>query len=83
MKLEKTRYEDILILRFVGEFDTFNLPGFQERIEAMIAGGDVRYVLDVRLLKFINSSALGYLIRLSKQLKEKDLQELLTRSVEV
>jgi anti-anti-sigma factor len=79
MKLEKTRYEDVLILRFVGEFDTFNLPGFQERVEKMVEGGDVRFVMDVRLLKFINSSALGYLIRLSKQLRERGGDLLLAR----
>ena len=71
MKLEKKSYEDIVILRFVGEFDTFNLPGFTERMEKMVETGEVRYILDVKLLKFINSSALGYLIRLSKELKAK------------
>jgi anti-sigma B factor antagonist len=71
LKLEKKRYEDVLILRFVGEFDTFNLPAFSERVEAMVAAGDIRYILDVKLLKFINSSALGFLIRLAKQLRQK------------
>ena len=37
MKLEKKRYEDIIILRFVGEFDTFNLPLFSERMEDSVA----------------------------------------------
>ena len=63
MKLEKKRYEDIVILKFVGEFDTFNLPMFGERVDRMIDGGDILLVLDVRLLTFINSTALGYLSR--------------------
>jgi len=70
MKLEKKRYEDIVILRFVGEFDTFNLPLFSERMDRMIEAGDVLFVMNVRLLTFINSTALGYLIRTSKRLKE-------------
>jgi anti-anti-sigma factor len=69
MKLEKKRYEDIVILRFVGEFDQFNLPAFSDRVDKMIEGGDARFILDVHLLKFINSSALGYLLKMSKHLK--------------
>jgi anti-sigma B factor antagonist len=68
MKLEKHRYEDVIILKFTGEFDTFNLPGFSQRIDGMIAAGDTSLVLDLHLLKFINSAALGYLIKTSKGL---------------
>ncbi len=72
MKLEKHRYEDVIILKFTGEFDTFNLPAFSERIDRMIEFGDNQFVLDLRLLKFINSAALGYLIKTSKRLKDAD-----------
>jgi len=70
MKLEKHRYDDIIILKFTGEFDTFNLPGFSERIDKMISQGDVLMILDLHLLKFINSAALGYLIKTSKSVAE-------------
>jgi anti-anti-sigma factor len=70
MKLEKRRYDDVVILKFTGEFDSFNLPTFSARIDAMIAAGDRQVVLDLHALKFINSSALGYLIKTSKRLKE-------------
>lgn len=79
MKLEKKRYEDIVILRFVGEFDTFNLPLFSERVDRMIESGDHWFVLDVRLLTFINSTALGYLIRMSKRAKEEGGEVVLAR----
>ncbi len=71
MKLEKHRYEDVVILKFTGEFDTFNLPAFSERIDRMINAGDEHFVFDLRLLKFINSAALGYLIKTSKRLEQK------------
>ena len=67
MKLEKQRFEDVVILRFVGEFDSFNLRMFSQRIDAMLDAGDNNIVLDMRLLKFVNSAALGYLIRAHKQ----------------
>ena len=75
MKLEKFRYDDaevnVVILKFTGEFDTFNLPGFSERIDRMIALGDTKMVLDLHLLKFINSAALGYLIKARKNVEDE------------
>ena len=79
MKLEKHRYGDVVILKFTGEFDTFNLPGFSERIDRMIAGGDTQMVFDLRLLKFINSAALGYLIKTGKTLKAQGGEMVLAR----
>jgi anti-sigma B factor antagonist len=69
MKLEKRRYDDVVILKFVGEFDAFNLPNFSSRIDSMIEAGDRQLVLDLHALKFINSAALGYLIKTSKRVK--------------
>jgi anti-sigma B factor antagonist len=79
MKLEKHRYGDVVILKFTGEFDTFNLPAFSERIDRMITGGDTQMVFDLRLLKFINSAALGYLIKTSKRLREAGGEMVLAR----
>lgn len=79
MKLEKHRYDDIVILKFTGEFDTFNLPGFSERIDKMISQGDTLLILDLHLLKFINSAALGYLIKTSKAVKEKNGEMVMAR----
>lgn len=79
MKLEKKRYDDIVILKFTGEFDTFNLPAFSERIDRMVTGGDVQFVLDLHLLKFINSAALGYLIKTAKTVKEKHGEVVIAR----
>ena len=70
MKLEKHRYEDVVVLRFIGEFDSFNLKMFSKRIDAMLSSNDNRIVLDMRLLKFINSAALGYLIQSHKAAAE-------------
>ena len=71
MKLEKRRYDDVVILKFTGEFDGTNLPTFASRIDAMIEAGDRQLVLDVFALKFINSSALGYLVKTAKKVKEQ------------
>ncbi len=79
MKLEKHRYDDIVILKFTGEFDTFNLPGFSERIDRMISQGDNLLILDLKLLKFINSAALGYIIKTSKSVADSGGELVLAR----
>jgi len=79
MRLEKHRYEDIVILKFTGEFDSFNLPAFSERIDRMVEQGDVLLVLDLYLLKFINSAALGYLIKMSKAVRARGGEVVLAR----
>ena len=79
MKLEKHRYEDVVILKFTGEFDTFNLPAFSERIDRMIDSGDAKFVFDLRLLKFVNSAALGYLIKTSRRLQAAGGEMILAR----
>ena len=70
MKVEKRRYDDVVILKFIGEFDASNLPTFASKIDQMVDAGDRQLVLDLHALKFINSSALGYLIKTSKRVKE-------------
>jgi anti-anti-sigma factor len=79
MKLEKKRYDDVVILKFAGEFDAFNLPTFSQRIDAMIDAGDRSLVLDLHLLKFINSAALGSLIKTSRRVKDLDGEMVLAR----
>jgi anti-anti-sigma factor len=83
MKLEKFRHDEgeisVIVLKFTGDFDTFNLPAFSERIDRMIALGDTRMVLDLHLLKFINSAALGYLIKTHKAVAAKGGELVLAR----
>ena len=79
MKLEKKRYDDVVILKFTGEFDAFNLPTFSQKIDQMIEAGDTQLILDLHALKFINSAALGYLIKTSKRVKEKGGEVVIAR----
>ncbi len=70
MKVERKRWDDVTILQFIGEFDAFNLPTFSSKIDAILEGGDTRLVFNLRLLTFINSSALGYLLKTKKRAME-------------
>jgi anti-anti-sigma factor len=67
MKLDHTREGDVTILAFTGEFDAFNLHPVAKAIDDMIDRGETNLVFQLRLLTFLNSSALGYLIKARKK----------------
>lgn len=56
-------------LHLRGEFDTFYCTAFQNEIAAVQKAGVHRVVLNLRQVKFINSTALGTIIKVSKLLK--------------
>ena len=70
MKVERKRVQDVTILGFIGEFDAFNLPTYSQKIDALVEAGENQVVFNLRLLTFINSSALGYLLKVKKRCQE-------------
>jgi anti-anti-sigma factor len=67
MKLDHTQQGEITILEFTGEFDAFNLHPVAKAIDDMIDRGETRLVFQLSRLTFLNSSALGYLIKARKK----------------
>lgn len=63
--------EDHAILHLRGEFDTYYVPMLQQEIDALAKAGITRVILNLRLVKFINSTALGAMIKASKLLQAK------------
>lgn len=64
--------DDHAILHLRGEFDTYYVPQLQQEIDALVKAGVVRVVVNLRLVKFINSTALGALIKADKLLISKN-----------
>jgi len=60
--------ENHAILHLRGEFDTYYCPMLQEEIDGVQKAGVNHVVLNLRLVKFINSTALGAIIKASKAL---------------
>src|SRR5262245_3910378 len=60
--------DNFTILHLRGEFDTFYCGLLQKEIDGLIASGATRLALNLRLVKFINSTALGAIIKASKVL---------------
>lgn len=56
------------VLHLRGEFDTYYCPLLQQEIDGILRSGVDRVVLNLRMVKFINSTALGAIIKASKAL---------------
>ena len=63
--------DDHAVLHLRGEFDTYYVPALQKEIDDVVKAGILRIVLNLRLVKFINSTALGSIIKASKALNAK------------
>jgi stage II sporulation protein AA (anti-sigma F factor antagonist) len=79
MHINVEHYDNYAILHLRGEFDSFYCRHLQQEIDALIQGGIVRVVLSLRLVKFINSTALGAIIKASKSLTSRDGKLVLAR----
>ncbi|MCC6783474.1 MAG: STAS domain-containing protein [Planctomycetes bacterium] len=69
MKIDKFVRDDHCILALKGEFDTFYVPSLQDEVQSLLDGGVTHVILNLRLVKFINSTALGAIIRMHKLCK--------------
>nr|MBP8300847.1 STAS domain-containing protein [Planctomycetota bacterium] len=67
MKIDKTLNDDYAILTLKGEFDTFYCPALMQEVEDLLERGVNHLVVDMRLVKFINSTALGAVIKAHKR----------------
>ena len=70
MKLVKEVRDGIVVLTLKGEFDSFVTGSFSGEISKVQEEGGHRIVLNQRLVKFINSTALGSIIKARKGCRE-------------
>ena len=61
--------DNYAILHLRGEFDTYYCPMLQSEVDELVKGGVHQAVLNLRLVKFINSTALGAIIKANKVLQ--------------
>lgn len=69
MKIDKSIYDDYATLTLKGEFDTFYCPKLHEEVEGLLTSGISHIILNMRMVKFINSTALGAIIKAYKRCK--------------
>lgn len=66
MKVVKETYDDAVVLTLKGEFDSFVTGAFSNEIDKVVADGTDHIVLNLRYVKFVNSTALGSMIKARK-----------------
>ncbi|HEB52832.1 MAG TPA: anti-sigma factor antagonist [bacterium] len=72
MKIDKSLHDDYATLTLKGEFDTFYCPALMEEVEDLLDRGITHLILDMHLVKFINSTALGAVIKAHKRCRAED-----------
>ena len=70
---------DHAVLHLRGEFDTYYCPLLQQEIDGLVSAGVKHVVLNLRLVKFINSTALGAIIKAGKSLGNLDGKLVISR----
>ncbi len=71
MHIQAEPRENYTVLHLRGEFDTFYCPLLQAEIDSLTTAGVSNIALNLRLVKFINSTAMGAIIKASKSLKAR------------
>jgi anti-anti-sigma factor len=62
--------KDYQIFNLIGQLDAFSEPTFQKVVLNGIKMGPKKVILDLSQINFIDSSGLGALVRIAKNLKE-------------
>jgi anti-anti-sigma factor len=70
MHITVESHQDYAIIHLRGEFDSYYCPLFLDEVAAAREAGAANIVVNMRMVKFINSTALGAILRVSKQLAE-------------
>ncbi len=69
MKIDTSLHDDYAVLALKGEFDKSSCPILLEEVDSLAASGLHHLILDMRLVQFINSSALGAIIAAREKCK--------------
>jgi len=62
MELEERRSRKLVVLAPQGKLNLVSAPAVKARVDELVRGGDVRIVVDLGGVEFIDSSGLGALI---------------------
>ena len=72
MEFQITKEKDGVVVALGGRLDAVTAPDFEQRMRALIEGGDTAFVVDFERLDYISSAGLRALLVIAKALKGKD-----------
>ena len=55
MKIDTSNHDDYAVLTLKGEFDTFYVQSLQDEVDSLLENGISHLILNLRMVKFINS----------------------------
>lgn len=68
MDIHEERKDGLLVLGLEGRLDAISSKVFEEKVLAMIDGGDTRFVIDLARLDYVSSAGLRVFLVASKRL---------------
>lgn len=70
MEIVRSTESGVAVVGIVGDFDTPDVPAFEEAVASAIRGGGPRVVVDAARVRFVGSTALGSLVRAQQALHD-------------
>lgn len=72
MKIETTTFDDHSLIVLKGDFQTDEVKQLLAAIKQLREAGEARFALSLRFVKYVNSTALGSLLKLRKALNDHE-----------
>jgi len=71
MRVEETREEDVTILSFTGEIDTYAVSDLKDLLKRLLGDGHLKLVLDLSDLSYLCSAGIATLITMSERVHSR------------
>ncbi len=71
MEIQINKEADVTVVTMTGRLDAVTAPEYENRINALAVGGDIRMVVDFEKLDYISSAGLRALLVTAKLLKTR------------
>jgi len=70
MEISEERFGGVTVLKLSGRLDSVSAPELKERVKACARNGQLRLVIDMNDIDFVDSSGLGSLVVCLRSLKK-------------
>ena len=74
MEIRTTKEAKATVVAITGRLDAVTAPEYEKKMQELIGGGDVCFVVDFEALEYISSAGLRVLLVIAKLLKAKSGQ---------
>ena len=72
LRIHFDRREDIVIIRLDGEMDIYSTRNLKTKFDRILKAGVTRFVLDLKNVKYVDSTALGLLLGFTLDVRQRE-----------